>query len=82
LALVIEAKEGEAVGDRLEAPRLRCAITVVGDIGAMDDPSEYRDRWVVDLVLLDQRLKRAVAVAVGVLGPGRASKLIAPSRSA
>src|SRR5437870_4580376 len=37
----------------------------------MDDPSEYRDRWVVDRVLLDQRLKRAVAVAVGVLGPGR-----------
>src|SRR6266498_5938800 len=59
LAVVTEVQEVEALGDREQAARLRRRISIVGDVGAVHDPREQVDGWVVELVLLDEHLERA-----------------------
>jgi len=79
--LVVDVEEREAVGDRLEAARLRRRVAILGYVGAVHDLREERDRRVVDPVLRDEGLERALPIAMVYLAPG-ASKLIASSRSA
>lgn len=55
MALVVEPEEREAFGDGDQARPLRCGLAVIGDVGILDP------------ILLDERLERAPAVAVGVL---------------
>ena len=56
----------EALRDREQAARLRRRIAIIGDIGAVNDPRQARQRSILDRVLLKQYLERAQAVAVGV----------------
>jgi hypothetical protein len=79
LALVVEAKEPEPLGDGKQAPRLRRRVAILRDIGPVHHAGEQRDSRLVDVKRFDQRLERALAVPVRVSAPGT-SKLTAPSR--
>src|SRR6266496_2623608 len=70
LAVVAEVEQVEALGDREQAARLRRRVAIVGDIGAVHDPRQKRQRRFVELVLLEQHLERAEPVPVGVLSIG------------
>jgi hypothetical protein len=70
LALVIDAEEGKAVGDREQARRFGCRAAILRDIGAVDDPGKQGDRRIVDLVLIDECLERALVAAMGVFRTG------------
>src|SRR6266496_4478954 len=59
LAVVTEVEQVEAFGDREQAARLRCRVAVVGDVGAVHDPRKQLERWVVQVVLVEQHLERA-----------------------
>src|SRR3990170_5724235 len=59
LAVVVEAEQMEAFGDSEQAERLWRRVPVLGDVGPVHDPSEQRDRGVVDAVLVDEHLERA-----------------------
>ncbi len=66
LALVIEAEERKPIGDGLEARRLRGGVAILGHVRAVDDPGHQGQSGIVlQLVLLDEDLERAEAVAVG-----------------
>src|SRR5690349_6521928 len=71
LTLIIDLKQGEAVRDGKQAARLGRRVAVLGHVSSMDNLGKERDRRVVYLVLLDERLERALAVAMGVLGSRR-----------
>src|SRR6266581_7676432 len=48
LAVVTEVQQVEAFGDREQSARLRCRVAIVGDVGAVHDPGELLQCWVVE----------------------------------
>ena len=62
--MVGELEQVEALCDGEQPSRLRCRITVVRDVRAVDDASEQDERRRVESVLLDQHLEGAEAVTV------------------
>src|SRR5947209_5151723 len=56
------------------AAGVRSGCSSIGHVGAVDGPPQQLQRRVVELVVLDQHLERAEAVAVGV---GRARRVVA-----
>src|SRR5213592_956712 len=66
LAVVAELEQVEPFGDREQPARLRGRVAIVGDIGAVHDPRQKLQRWLVELVLLEKHLERAEPVTVRV----------------
>src|SRR5262245_64070751 len=53
LAMIAQVEQVEALGDAEQATRLRGGVAMLGEIGAVHDPGQQRQRGVAELVVLE-----------------------------